>query len=309
MCVPTLQLAQSRRLALKAVLGAACGLGLMLSAAVLPAQAQLPQVVTIDSNLAVKVRPAPGTKVRAFASVILLGGGNGVLNLNNAGDTRDLQGNFLIRSARRFHYRRLNVAMLDAEPAFPAPNGLTNQRLTTEHAQHLGNVISVVRKTWPGKRVWLVGTSNGTLSAFNAAARLMAPVVTHPAAAAFKEGLVPRANSAPDGLVLTSTVTQSDPNGEMGTVLGQSPSLASITVPTLVMWHQNDTCFTTPAASAMSVFNGLMSLSASKKAAVAISKGRPNIAVHACSAFSPHGYNEAEQEAVDTIVSFIAAHS
>ena len=104
------------KLPLKAVVGPACGVGLMLSVAALPAQAQLPQVATIDANLVVKVRPAPGTKVRAFASVILLGGGNGVLNLNSAGDTRDLQGNFLIRSARRFHYRRLNVAMLDAEP-------------------------------------------------------------------------------------------------------------------------------------------------------------------------------------------------
>jgi len=36
---------------------------------------------------------------------------------------------------------------------------------------------------------------------------------------------------------------------------------------------------------------------------------RPNVAVHACSAFGPHGYNEAEQEAVDAIVSFIAAHN
>jgi hypothetical protein len=297
------------KLPLKAVVGPACGVGLMLSVAAFPAQAQLPQVATIDANLVVKVRPAPGTKVRAFASVILLGGGNGVLNLNSAGDTRDLQGNFLIRSARRFHYRRLNVAMLDAEPAFPAPNGLTNQRLTPEHAQHLGNVIAVVRKTWPGKPVWLVGTSNGTLSAFNAAARLTAPAVVNQPVAAFKKEGVPRADAVPNGLVLTSTLTQSDPNGEMGTVLGQSPSLASIAVPTLVMWHQNDACSATPATSAMSVFNGLTSLPASKKAAVIISKGRPNIAVHACSAFASHGYNEAEQEAVDAIVGFIYAHS
>jgi pimeloyl-ACP methyl ester carboxylesterase len=305
----TLQPEQLRRLALKAVLGAACGVGILQSVVVVPAQAQLPQVATIDSNLVVKIRPAPGTKVRAFASVILLGGGNGVLNLNGAGDTRDLQGNFLIRSVRRFHYRRLNVAMLDAEPAFPAPNGLINRRLTPEHAQHLGNVIAVVRKTWPGKPVWLVGTSNGTLSAFNAAARLTTPVVAREAAAAFKDGFVPRADAVPNGLILTSAVTQSDPDGEMGTVLGQSPSLASITIPTLVMWHQNDACSATPAVSAMGVFNGLTSLSASKKVTVAISKGRPNVAVHACSAFGPHGYNEAEQEAVDAIVSFIAAHN
>ena len=62
--------------------------------------------------------------------------------------------------------------MLDAEPAFLAPNGLTNQRLTQAHADHLAQVIAAVRTRWPGKPVWLVGTSNGTLSVFNAAARL-----------------------------------------------------------------------------------------------------------------------------------------
>ena len=103
----------------------------VLLGATSPAGAQGPQAITIDSNLTVKVRPySPILKVLPFASVVLLTGGNGVLNLNAAGDIRDSQGNFLIRSARRFLNARLNVAMLDAEPAFAAPNGLTNQRLT-----------------------------------------------------------------------------------------------------------------------------------------------------------------------------------
>lgn len=267
------------------------------------------QAATISSDLHVEVRAA--AKGGALASVILLAGGNGVLNLNSAGDTRDLQGNFLIRSARRFLLRRLNVAMLDAEPAFPSPNGLTNLRLTPGHAEHLGKVIAVVRKTWPGRPVWLIGTSNGTLSAVNTAARLQRPPVeaSKNAIAAVKGGLLPRADAAPDGLVLTSAVTQPDPNGEMGTVLGQDPSLASITIPTLVMWHQNDSCSLTPSQAAMSVFSGLTSVPANKKATVAITTGRSNIAVHPCSAFGPHGYNEAEQDAVTAIANFIVAHS
>ena len=55
--------------------------------ATLPALAQGPQAITIDFNLAVKVRPySPVYKVIPFASVVLLTGGNGVLNLNAAGD-------------------------------------------------------------------------------------------------------------------------------------------------------------------------------------------------------------------------------
>jgi pimeloyl-ACP methyl ester carboxylesterase len=295
-------------------LAAAAAVAFLLSAAAAPGQAQGPQAATIDSSLAVKLRPTGGLpKIRARASVLLLAGGNGVLNLNATGDTRDLQGNFLIRSARAFLFRGLNVAMLDAEPAFPAPSGLTNQRLTPEHAEHLGNVIAAVRKTWPGKRVWLVGTSNGTLSAFNAAARLTGPpVVNTEGTVALKGGIVgplPREEAVPDGLVLTSSVTQPDPNGEMGTVLGQDPSLASITKPTLVMWHQNDSCFATPAAPAMSVFNGLTNVPAAKKTTAIITAGRPNIAVHACSAFGPHGYNGAEDQAVGAIAAFIFMHS
>jgi hypothetical protein len=258
----------------------------VLSSAASPVSAQ-PQAITIDSNLAVKVRPySPVYKVIPFASVVLLTGGNGVLNLNAAGDARDSQGNFLIRSARRFLNARLNVAMLDAEPAFPAPNGLTNQRLTQAHADHLAQVIAVVRNQWPGKPVWLIGTSNGTLSVFNAAARLTG-------------------GALPNGIVLTSTVTKSDPAGEMGHVLGTNPSLASITVPTLVMGHENDTCFVTPPSEAVNIYNGLTSLPLAKKMSAMVKGGQPNVAVTACGAFHHHGYNGVEQAAVTAIVDFI----
>ena len=256
-----------------------------------PAGAQGPQAITIDSNLTVKLRPyAPIYKIQPFASVVLLTGGNGVLNLNGAGDIRDSQGNFLIRSARRFLNARLNVAMLDSEPAFAAPNGLTNQRLTQAHADHLAQVIATVRNQWPGKPVWLVGTSNGTLSVFNAAARLTGAAL-------------------PSGIALTSTVTKSDPAGEMGHVLGTSPSLASITVPTFVMAHEKDSCFVTPPGDAVTIYNGLTGLAPAKKGSAMIKGGLPNIAVTACGAFHHHGYNGVEQAAVTAIVEFIRNHT
>jgi pimeloyl-ACP methyl ester carboxylesterase len=255
-----------------------------------PAAAQGPQAITIDSNLVVKQRTySPIIRARPFASVVLLAGGNGVLDLNNAGDIRGLQGNFLLRSARRFLNARLNVAMLDAEPSFPAPGGLDNQRLTQAHADHLANVIATVSNRWPGKPVWLVGTSNGTLSAFNAAARLTG-------------------GALPKGIVLTSAVTQPDPGGETGHVLGASPSLASITVPTLVLWHKNDSCFVSPAAGAMAVYNGLTGLPVNKKAKEMVGGGLPGIAVPGCSAFHHQGYNGVEQSAVSLILKFIHQH-
>jgi pimeloyl-ACP methyl ester carboxylesterase len=265
--------------------------------------AQAAQVVTINSNLTITPRPAPQYRIAARASVILLAGGNGVLNLNGQGDTRDLQGNFLVRSVGLLLSRRLNVALLDAEPAFSSPTGLNNRRLTPEHAIHLGRVIAAVRRKWPGKPVWLVGTSNGTLSAVNAAVRLKA--VGGAERSAVAAGTLPSPDAVPDGLVLTSAVTQPDPNGEMGTVLVQDPSLSNISIPTLVMWHEKDTCSLSPASAALDVYNGLTGVPASRKAFRKIGGGRPNIAVHACSAFGRHGYNEAESSAVTAIANFI----
>jgi hypothetical protein len=161
-------------------------------------------------------------------TVILLAGGNGVLDVvqtgGQAGDIRELQGNFLIRSARRFINARYNVAMLDAAPALPGSDGLNNQRLTQAHADHLGAVIGVVRNQLPNRPIWLVGTSNGTLSVVNAAARLTG-------------------SNLPRGIVLTSSITApGTAPDETGTVLAANPGLANISVPTLVAWHAQDQC-------------------------------------------------------------------
>jgi hypothetical protein len=268
---------------------------LVAAAAAAPASAQGPKAVTIDSNLTVRERPySPQIFVLARASVILLAGGDGVLDLiqtgSQAGDIRELQGNFLIRSARRFLNARLNVAMLDAAPALPAPNGLNNQRLTQAHADHIGAVIGVVRNRWPGRPVWLVGTSNGTLSAVNAAARLTGA-------------------SLPNGVVLTSAVTApGTAPEEAGTVLAANPGLANITVPTLVAWHAQDQCALSLAASAEAVFNGLTSLPAARKGKFIATGGSPNVAMPRCSAFGRHGFNAAEQAMVGAIANFIFTH-
>ena len=221
---------------------------------------------------------------------MLLTGGNGVLNLNTAGDARDSQGNFLIRSARRFLNARLNVAMLDSEPAFAAPNGLTNQRLTQAHADHLAQVIATVRNQWPGKPVWLIGTSNGTLSVFNAAARLTG-------------------SALPNGIALTSTVTQSDTSGRDGPCAGHRPEPRQHHGAALVMGHENDSCFVTPPSEALNIYNGLTSLPLARKKS-AIDQGRPaQHSGYGLRRLPSPWYNGVEQAAVTAIVEFIRSSS
>src|SRR5207244_550656 len=94
-------------------------------------------------------------------------------------------------------------------------------------------VIAALREMAPVP-VWLVGTSMGTVSAANAAARLE--------------------DGGPDGLVLTSTVTRG--SREMIESVGDV-RLQDITVPTLLVHHRDDTWRraatpTPPASSASS---------------------------------------------------------
>lgn len=101
------------------------------------------------------------------ASVILLAGGDGVLALTPTGPTR-LQGNFLVRTRRRFAAEGLLVAVLDA----PSDrSSLWNFRTTKNHAADLKAAIAALREIAPVP-AWLVGTGTGTLSAASAAARL-----------------------------------------------------------------------------------------------------------------------------------------
>jgi hypothetical protein len=264
--------------------------GLILLILAMPATAAQPQGMTISTQFVTHVRPSTpsaGTP-DAFASVLLLAGGNGVLSLDANGDVQELQANFLIRSAYRFLSKGLNVAMLDAAPTFPDPNGFNNLRHTQQHAYVIGKVLEQVHLMWPSVPVWLVGTSNGSISAANLAARLGS------------------SNPTLKGLVLTSSVTQpGNMPGEAVTSL--SPGIGSIKVPTLVVWHSGDSCAGSPSASAHTVFTGLTGLAPGMKSEVVV-KGGGWVAMPGCSALGYHGYNGAEDDVIATIVKFIATH-
>src|ERR1700693_4553289 len=74
------------------------------------------ELATVKSDFTIlpQTLQPPTTTPPAFATVVLLAGGDGVLDLDATGMVQQLQGNFLIRSAYRFQRLGLNVAMLDA---------------------------------------------------------------------------------------------------------------------------------------------------------------------------------------------------
>src|SRR5215470_14414799 len=196
------------------------------------------EAVTIDTTFIVKTPPVFLAKPArtARASVILMAGGNGLLALDSTGTMINNTGNFLIRSADLFLRNGLNVMMPDTAPAHPLGLNFAG-RLSSTHAAELQAFIYAALNRW-GKPVWVVGTSNGSISTVTAGG-------FQPALAGLR------------GVVLTSSVTVLTPPANQAT-FGLYAS--RITVPALVVWHRDDHCSFSPPAGSAALFASLPSI-------------------------------------------------
>jgi hypothetical protein len=242
------------------------------------ARAAEAEAVTIDTTFTVKTPPVrlvlpppPGR-----ASVILMTGGDGLLSLDSSGTIIDSTGNFLIRSANRFLRYGLNVMMADALPAHPG--GLDNAtRLSGAHAAELQGFINAALTRW-NKPVWVVGTSNGSVSTVTAG------------------GFQP-ALSGLTGVVMTSPVTVLPAASQPVFNLYAS----RITLPALVVWEGNDHCTFSPSAGSATLFSLIPSHHKARRAL----ELAHSVATDPCGAFSEHGYAGIEEETVREIAAFI----
>ena len=209
------------------------------------------------------------------ASVALFAGGEGVINLQNFGSGGLRNSNFLVRNRRRFARAGLLVAVVDVPTDHPT--GLGSFRATAEHARDIAAVISALRQESPVP-VWLVGTSMGTVSAANAAARLK--------------------QNGPDGLVLTSSVTERSRNVRVSL---KDVDLDEIRVPTLIVHHESDGCVTSPFAGARVLVKALKRAPKTEFLAFTggTSTGDP------CESAASHGYMGIDDEVVRAIIGWI----
>src|SRR5262249_37830128 len=147
----------------------AAGVAFALCSEAPAARAADAEAVTIDTTFTVKTPPVrldlPAHRDRA--SVILMTGGDGLLTLDATGTITTSTGNFLIRSADLFLRHGLNAMMADALPAHPTGLNFAT-RLSAAHAAELQGFINAAVNRW-GKPVWVVGTSNGSISTVTAA--------------------------------------------------------------------------------------------------------------------------------------------
>ena len=223
---------------------------------------------------------------QALAALVLLPGGGGHLDLDEAGCPRALTGNSLVRSLPLFQAEGFVTVLVDAPSDHPGEDGLAGFRITTQHADDVGRVITDVRAR-TGLPVWVLGTSRGAISAANAAARLSG-------------------RAAPDGVVLTSPVTY----GSRGNKAWVAQSvfdlpLQDIKVPALVVGHAADQCLRSPARLNGDVASRFSSV---RKQVVTVTGGPGSPAttgIDACQGRSPHGFIEQEAEVAGGIARFI----
>ena len=199
------------------------------------------------------------------ASVVLFAGGNGAID--------GLGGNFLIRVRNSFASQGINVAAIDR----PSDRATADRpyRASADAATDMAVVIAFLKQK-AAVPVWLVGTSNGSISAANGAARLGPTQI--------------------GGLVLTSSVWQ----GGM-----QQVPLASIAVPVLVIHNRDDSCRISPPGAAEPAVASMKS--APLKELVLVSGG--SLQGDPCEARSPHGYFGIENQVVPVMIAWIKAHS
>jgi hypothetical protein len=218
------------------------------------------------------VTTPPGPPV---ASVILFTGGPGLLFSDRQPVLRSK--NFLIRSRDKFAAAGFLVVSVDGPSDHP--EGLDEVfRGSGEHARDIAAVIAYVRQK-AAVPVWLIGTSRGTTSAANVAARL-------------KSG-------GPDGLVMTSSIVA--PTRVLAPVQA-TVDVGSIGVPVLFVHNKDDACMACPFSAVPALMAQFTH--APRKELIAVSGGSTPLS-DPCEALSRHGYIGIEDEVVGKIAAWI----
>lgn len=264
-------------------------LAILAAAVVIPshvARSQEASLVSVQSPRGVKQAFILIKPQKPVASVILFAGGHGALGLKSASSMAWGAKNFLVRTRDRFAAQGFMVAVIDAPADHQGSRGMNAVfRMSAAHAQDIGAVVAYLKKE-ANVPVWLVGTSMGTFSAAGGGVAL----------------------KSIDGIVLTSSITRSNPNWK---IVSSHPNgvasmrLSAIVVPTLIVSHRNDGCDITPATDAPKLTKAL---SKSRKVDVAILEGGSPPKSKPCEAMSQHGFLGIESLAVSRIAQFIKAN-
>ena len=264
----------------------------LCSAAQSSSDAPCGDVVTIRTHDGTTTRvafiPPPSSGAQGNPITLgLLAGGSGHVDLDDRGCPRALKGNSLIRSIATFTSLGFGTALIDAPSDHHGEDGLAGFRIAPQHAQDLAAVIADLRARTKGT-VWLAGTSRGSISAANAAARLTG-------------------EAGPDGVVLTSALMVGQAGARKGWVAQTifDVPLENIRIPTLLIGHAADKCLRSPA----DVMPRIVARTRGVRQQVVTVSGGPGYpgtaSLNACEGRAPHGFVDQEAEVATGIARFI----
>lgn len=244
----------------------------------------LPAALAADRVDSIPTRPGvtqsfwlvePEGQPRAIAIMIL--GGDGVLRFDENGPTSQ-KNNFLMRVRGDM----LRAGMLLAYPDTPSDQtgGLDNFRGDPRHAEDIKALILAL-KSRANVPAFVIGTSRGTVSAANAAARIDPSLLA--------------------GALLTTTIFDRTVGRIRLTSVHDLP-LADIRVPVLELHHRDDQCYITQVAGVPAFMRALTN--APRKDSIILSGGKPAES-EPCGALAPHGFFGVQDQAVKAMTAWI----
>jgi alpha-beta hydrolase superfamily lysophospholipase len=212
------------------------------------------------------------------AVAVLFPGSGGDIRLRvEDGQIKFSQGNFLVRSRAEFVKRGIVIAIVDAPSDQQGRLGMSDEfRLGETHSTDIVAVVDDLKRRFPEKPVFLVGTSRGSVSAAALGARLGERIA---------------------GTVLTATMFL--PAGRRAELQGPGLSgfdFSSVKVPLLLVHHREDACVVTRHSDAARL--------SSAYPLISVSGGLPPKS-EPCEPFSAHGFFGKEAETVAEIVNWM----
>lgn len=212
------------------------------------------------------------------AIAVLFPGSGGLIRLRREeGQIKFSTGNFLVRSRSEFVKRGMVTAIIDAPSDQQTGWGMRDEfRLGGDHLTDMKSVVGELKKSFPEKPLFLIGTSRGSISAAALGARFDQEVA---------------------GVVLTSSMFRAAGRNynEPGPGLDKF-DFATVKSPILLVHHVSDSCFLSPYGDAARLSD--------KYPLISVFGGAPPQS-GPCDAFSAHGYIGREAETVEQIVNWI----
>lgn len=235
-----------------------------------PAVAEHIERITTRDGVELPLLVVEPARPRAIA--VLFPGGGARLELTSQGISR-LNTSFALRARYKLADEGFVAIVVDSPT--DQSDDTDAFRASAEQAQDVRALTKWAKDEWHVP-VWVVGASRGTISAANAAAR----------------------DTGIDGLVLTSAVTA----GDRQRVTVRDIALENITVPTLLVHHDQDQCEAAPIEGARDIAKRFKGEVALRELDGGTASGA------ACSPESFHGFLGRESQVVHAIAEFAAAH-